>query len=145
MTSIDTEIKDLETEIVFKTNLVNELKDMRAIYPDLERCKGRWDKIVLCSASVNNKVTNYETRYNCGCCSDSPLEVWFFIELEGSKKKIYSNPPCFFVAKKNGWGSDKPFSGWKDDLRKSNIPESMIKKIANLLNNKEEGKEINEV
>ena len=141
MTSIDTEIKDLETEIIFKTNLINELKAMKAIYPDLERDRSRWDKIVLCSASINNKVTNYETRYNCGCCGDTPLEVWFFIELEGSKKRIYSNPACFFVAKKNGWGSDKPFSRWKDDLRNSNIPESMIKKIADLLNTKNESKE----
>lgn len=141
MSSIDTEIKNIEAEIVFKTNLVNELKSLKAIYPDLERGKGRWDKIYVCSASVNNKVTNYETRYNCGCCGDTPLEVWFFVELDGGKKKVYSNPASFFVAKKSNWGSDEPIAGWKDELRKSNIPESMIKQISDFVIREDECKE----
>jgi hypothetical protein len=143
MASIDTEIKDIEEEIARKIQLVNELKAMKTIYPDLERVKGRWDKIAFCSASVNNKVTNYETRYNCGCCSDSPLEVWLYAEIEGNKK-IYSNPPFFFVGKRNNWGSNDPIPGWSDTLRKANIAESMIKTIGGfvIMDDKEEKNEV---
>ena len=135
MATIDTEIKNIEKEIVFKTQLMNELKAMQAIYPNIRRVTGRWDKIAFCSDSVNNKVTNYETRFNCGCCSDSPLEVWFYLEvnIDGRMKKIYSDPPYFYIGSRNNYVFCKADPGWEKPLYNANISESIIQMVSNLI------------
>jgi len=98
-------------------------------YPDLKRHVGRWEKVVYCSPSVNAKVTDYETRYNCGCCGDSPLEFWPY--LETSLGRVYSYPASFFIGEKNPFtGCAVAKYGWKDELRNAGIPEALIERAS---------------
>src|SRR5262249_36369247 len=78
---------------------VARLEKLAALYPDLRRYEGRWKKFAFCSASVNDKVTDYETRFNCSCCPDSPLEFWPYLETEHGR--VYSDPPDFFIGEKS--------------------------------------------
>lgn len=121
-------IAKLRQEAVEKNVEAERLERLLIEYPDLKRHVGRWEKVAYSSPSVNAKATDYETRYNCGCCRDSPLELWPYIET--SLGRIYSSPASFFI------GEKEPFSGvavakagWKDELRKAGLPEALIERV----------------
>jgi len=117
-------IDTLQKEIAEKQK---ELLDLEALYQqftDLRRHVNRWKRVRFCSASVNNKVKRFDMSHNCGCCNDSPLEVWPYLETEHGN--IYSDPPCFQVGEKSYISGDDPYPGWKNEMRKANIPEDII-------------------
>lgn len=126
MTNIAQIIVTAEAEILKKTNELNALKKLHSKYPDLKRYVGRWEKVVYYTTSVNKSVKDYDMRHNCGCCPDSPLEVWPFINTEYGK--IYSDPPCFTIGENSYYG-DIPHNNWEDKLRKANIPEEIIVRL----------------
>jgi len=136
MRSVKDEISSIEKEITEKQHSLKQLKSMLESYPDLEVHTGRWNKKVYSSRSVNSLVNNYDTRHNCGCCSDSPLEVWPYLETEYGK--IYSSPAMFFVGQKNEYRyGDLSDPGWEDKLRKENIPEELIERMSSLFSDED--------
>ncbi len=117
--------KDAEENAAEAARIEQLAKD----FPDLRRHVGRWNKIVYCSKTVNTKVTDFETRYNCGCCSDSPLEFWAYLETPHGR--VYSDPPSFFIGEKGHfYGTAVAKAGWKDQLRNAGIPEALIERMA---------------
>jgi hypothetical protein len=133
MASIDEHILQLEKEIADKQKEVDGLKALKGRYPDLQRQEARWKKISYASKSVNDKVDDFEQRFNCGCCSDSPLEVFPF--LNTSDGKIYSSPSCFTIGERCDYPHYRgitPYPNWQDKLRKENIPEALIERMENL-------------
>lgn len=105
------------------------VQKLTQLYPDLKRHVGRWNKVVYCSASVNGLVTDYETRHNCGCCADSPLELWPYLETEHGR--VYSNPTGIFIGEQDPFTyGDVSRPGWREDLRKYGLPEALIEKVA---------------
>ena len=67
-------------------------------------------------------------RHNCGCCSDSPLGVWPYIETESGK--VYSDPAVFMIGEMHWISGDKPYKGWEEQMRKYGISEVVIGKIS---------------
>lgn len=126
MASITDKINRLEKEKADKSAEIFKPQKILEVYPDAEVYTGRWNKVVYCSPSVNELVTNYDSRHNCGCCSDSPLEIWPYLNTEYGR--IYSKPAMFFVGERSYRG-DNPFPGWEDKLRNVKIPESIIDQI----------------
>jgi len=129
LSSIPGVIETLEKELNDKQE---ELKNLRALYtkyPDLKRNVNRWKRVRFYSASVNNKVDKYDCSHNCGCCSDSPLEVWPYLETEFGN--VYSDPFCFQVGEKHGISGDVAYPGWKKNLREAKIPENIIESVSN--------------
>lgn len=115
-------VKDLQTSVVFE-------------FPDLKRIVDRWGNERFCSTQANKIVTNCTIKHNCGCCFDSPLEVWpYLIFGSGSIPGgifIYSDPPSFMVGEKNGYGyGDILYNNWKKKMREANIPEIVIEKVS---------------
>ena len=100
--------------------------DLVKAHPDMWLHTNRWKKKRFVSESINSKVTNLDICHNCGCCSDSPLEVWPYYEYEGVK--VYSEPPVFTVGEKCGHG-DRPYEDWESALKRANIPDIFIAKI----------------
>lgn len=100
--------------------------DLEQQFPGIKSYTGRWNKKVYCSKSVNKFVDQFEHRHNCGCCSDSPLEVWPYIEIDGNK--IYSDPPCLTVGEAFHYG-DIPNKNWKQILQKYEISDVIIDKV----------------
>ena len=106
----------------------SKLEARLARYSDLRRHEGRWKKVVYCSAQVNEKADQYDLRHNCGCCEDSPLELWPY--HEDADGRVYSDPPMFFIGNRRfGWAGDDPSPNWEKDLRDAKISEGIIEKM----------------
>lgn len=124
MTTIAEEIAKLQGEYQKKQAEVDQLVKLLELFPDLKKHVGRWNKIAFYSPSVNSKVTRFDMRFNCGCCLDSPFEVWPYLETEHGN--IYSNPPCFTLGEKCYYGGATPYPDWKERLEKAGLPEVII-------------------
>jgi len=128
-TPITEVIEEQKAEANAKQEEIQKLQRLHAAFPDLQRYVGRWNKVAYYSKSVNARITDADIRHNCGCCNDSPLEVWPFIEtVDGF---VYSDPPCFTVGEKIPWdyGNHRPYDGWDEKMRAAGIPEALITKV----------------
>lgn len=110
-----------------KTQEAERLRRLQEEFPDLRRHVGRWNKVAYCSKSVNDRVDRVELRHNCGCCPDSPLEAWPYLETPNGR--VYSDPPQFFVGEDSMYG-DRPSPGWEDSLRKHGISGPVIEAVS---------------
>lgn len=117
-------IEKLRKEAAEKLAKANEIEALLKEYPDLREKVGRWNKVAYCSKAVNPKVNRFDIRHNCGCCNDSPLEIWPY--LESPLGNIYSDPPKFVVGERHWMGGDKPYGGWKREMQEAGIPEGII-------------------
>jgi hypothetical protein len=98
---------------------------MLQAFPNLRRREGRWKKIAYYTKDVNTRVTRFDSRHNCGCCDDSPLEIWPYLETPYGK--VYSDPPEFRVGERDScYGGDIPHKGWDARMRDAGIPEEVI-------------------
>jgi hypothetical protein len=104
------------------------LDNLTKLYPDLEEYTGRWERSVVCSVSVNGLVTDFDSRFNCGCCSDSPWEVWPYLKTPYGR--VYSNPARFSVGTKYDHDIAIPDKDWKKDLLRAGIADTVIEKIS---------------
>lgn len=108
---------------------IARVQALTQLYPDLKRHVGRWNKVAYCSPSVNGLVTDFEHRFNCGCCGDSPMELWPYLETPHGR--IYSSPTGIFVGEKDPFfGGAVSRSGWREDLQRHGLPEALIEKVA---------------
>lgn len=89
MKSIIDELADLQKEIDQKQAELDNLNKLFGLYPNLLKHTNRWKTVRYCSSDVNKNVNKCEIRHNCGCCSDSPLEIWPYLETDFGN--IYSN------------------------------------------------------
>jgi len=119
-------IEALRKEIAEKTTEADNLEAMFKEFPNLRRKVGRWNKVAYTTREVNTKVTKYNQRFNCGCCNDSPLEIWPYLETPVGN--VYSEPAMFIVGEK-GSGGATPYGDWDADMRKEGIPEVIIEEI----------------
>jgi hypothetical protein len=123
---LEKKTEDLKTEL----QKIKNLETMTVTtFPNLKRHVDRWRAERFCSIEANKRVTNCTIKHNCGCCPDSPLEVWpYLVFTDGIF--IYSDPPSFMVGEKNGYGyGDIPYNNWKKKMREANIPETIIEKV----------------
>jgi hypothetical protein len=118
-------IEKLRKEAAEKLAEADKLEAMFRAYPNLLKKVGRWDKVAYYSKDVNSLVTRFDIRHNCGCCNDSPLEVWPYLETPFGN--IYSDPAEFRVGEKEPfYGGDVPHKGWDTTMRAAGIPEGII-------------------
>ena len=128
MSSAAESAEALRKEAAQKLAEAERLTRLQARFPDLRKHVGRWNKVAYCSKSVNPLAEKYESRHNCGCCNDSPLEVWPYVETEDGR--VYSDPPMFFVGERHWMGGDTPSPGWRESLQKAGIPQVVIDGVA---------------
>lgn len=121
-------IETLRKEARERLDEANRIETLAKLYPGLKKFTGRWNKVAYYSACVNSEAVEVDMRHNCGCCDDSPLEVWPYVQTEHGR--VYSDPPQFFVGKKHWISGDEPNYGWKDELRKVGLPENLIAKVS---------------
>ena len=124
LSSIDEKIEKITVEL---KGLMLEKKfmvDNEDVYCE----EARWGKKCYCSREVNSEATDFEYRFNCGCCSDSPLEI--FPYMVKNDVKIYSSPSCFKVGERNSYGTGViPYDGWDEKLIEEGISEEVIEKV----------------
>lgn len=109
------------------------LSGLIQLYPELRRHEGRWKKVAWCSRAANAKVDRFDVRHNCGCCSDSPLEIWPRVEADN----VYSDPPCFRVGEKDGYG-DRPYENWDAEMRAAGIPDAIVGAVSMIFDRRRE-------
>lgn len=115
----------LTEEIAKAEKEAEHLRKIAEAFPDVRKHVNRWKNVFFCSKSVNPKVERFLIKHNCGCCSDSPLEIWPYLETPVGN--IFSEPPVFVVGEKDMWaGGDRPNPGWKEPLQAAGIPEDII-------------------
>lgn len=118
--------------------LVNEAsvtESLQSKFPDLKIHKNRWGKERYHSEQINAVADSCDICHNCGCCNDSPLEVWPYKKI--GDQKVYSTPPVFFVGERNGYynydydpRSEVADSDWYLRLREKGISEKVIERVA---------------
>lgn len=126
-------IEQLRKEAADKLAEASRIEKLSTAFPDLRRQTARWEKVSYSSKSVNSGVTNYDNRHSCGCCNDSPLQIFPYINTEYGK--VYSNPSCFTVGERDYHGGDISYSGWDVKMREADIPEALIERVRGLFQN----------
>lgn len=128
MTAFADRISQVELNLQAENDFIFRVRGVAQEFTDIEFHRDRWNNERVVSALINPKVDSVEIRHNCGCCNDSPLEVWPFKEVNGVK--VFSNPPVFTVGEKYLMGTgDSPYDGWERALREATIPETIVDKV----------------
>jgi hypothetical protein len=117
-------IEKLRKEAAAALAQADQIESLLKEYPDLRQFTGRWNKVAYYSKSVNTKVDRFDLRHNCGCCNDSPLELWPYLETPGGN--VYSDPPKFIIGEKHWIAGDRSEVGWKESLKTAGLPETII-------------------
>ena len=106
-----------------------QMEKVLELYPDIEEHTDRWSNKRISSSSINSETDQVFINHNCGCCDDSPLQVWPYKNVNGIE--VFSNPACFIIGEKipfySGIG-ERPYDNWQEKLRKENITETVINK-----------------
>jgi hypothetical protein len=120
---------DLKKKLEKKKARIEEKLALIDEIPDLTEYTDRWGQKYLSSPSVNSKVDSVWFNHNCGCCADSPLQVWPYLEHNG--QKIHSSPACIVVGWRYAGGDgDEPAEDWQDRLKKEGLPDIIVQKVA---------------
>jgi ribosomal 50S subunit-associated protein YjgA (DUF615 family) len=123
--AVPRDIAQLRKDAAEKLALADQLEQLLVKYPNLRKHTGRWNKVAYYTKDVNALVDRFDMRHNCGCCNDSPLEVWPY--LETPLGKVYSEPSMFRVGEKEPfYHGDRPYKGWDKTMQDAGIPESII-------------------
>jgi len=96
-------------------------------FPDLKIHKNRWGQERLVSKGANAQATDCQIRHNCGCCSDSPVEVWPYLKMADGTFVFADGIP--FVVGEMCYGGEQAYSGWQEKLRIAGLSESVISKV----------------
>ena len=108
---------------------VEVLEKLYKRFPSLQRHVSRWNHERFCSPEINPLCMNYEMAHNCGCCPDSPLELWPYAIFEGMK--LFASPIPFCIGEKSMYrkSGERSYNGWQEKLRKHKIPEEIITRV----------------
>jgi hypothetical protein len=118
------DVEKLRKEAAEKLAEAESIEARTKAYPTLQRFEGRWKKVVYFTKDVNAQVNRFDIRHNCGCCPDSPLEIWPYLETPHGP--IYSDPPRFMVGERSRYGGDRPYLKWEAEMQKVGLPEGII-------------------
>lgn len=127
MNEVSKEVAKLRMEAASKVEEAERLLILEAEFPGLKKHTNRWNRVRFVSPAVNSKADQFDQCHNCGCCEDSPLEVWPYLETPHGR--VYSDPPYFRVGEKTGWSTDRPYPGWDEEMRKAGIQEPIIERV----------------
>lgn len=122
--SLEKEIQKTKEEAAAKVVEAERLEKLMASFPDIKKHTSRWGAVRYYTKVINTIANRFDIKHSCGCCSDSPLEVWPYAETPVGN--VYSDPPRFTIGEKHWMGGDVASEGWKDGLREAGIPEDMI-------------------
>ncbi len=105
-----------------------KLEGVLKLFPDIEEHHDRWNTMRLCTPSINKLTDDVNINHNCGCCIDSPLQVWPYKNVQGTE--IHSKPTCFTIGEQNAYGhGERSDPNWQEQLNKANIPQEVIDKV----------------
>ena len=122
---IKAEIEKLQSEWVL-------MEAAKAAYPDLKVHTNRWGTVRYTSAKAIALADKIEIAHNCGCCNDSPIELWPYMEYKSGginvAFRIYAEGIPFCIGEKCcGCYGEKFDYGFGEKLRQKGLSEEIIK------------------
>jgi hypothetical protein len=121
--SIKNEIEKLQSEWIL-------MEGAQATYPDLKVHTNRWNKVRYTSAKAIALADKCDIAHNCGCCNDSPIELWPYMEYKPGgihvAFQIYAEGIPFRIGEKCWCYGEKEYEGWQDKLRAKGLREEII-------------------
>lgn len=132
MNEVAKDIERAQQEAARKVAEAEKLAELAKFYPDLKKRTGRWGKVAYYSLAANEQVTDFDARHNCGCCSDSPLEIWPYVHTPYGN--VYSDPPCFTVGERIPYyeeaeREDRAYPNWDKAMTDAKIPDRIIDRV----------------
>lgn len=106
---------------------IEALKSLSVAFPDLKVNINRWNTVRYESDCARPMCNEIEIAHNCGCCNDSPIELWPYYESNGNK--IYAGGIPFQIGERYYHRGEKPYEGWQERLRAKGINEEVIAKV----------------
>lgn len=100
------------------------LKRLEAAFPDLKVNINRWGAVRYESDCARPMCNKFDIAHNCGCCNDSPIELWPYYESNGDK--IYAGGIPFQIGERYYHRGEKPYNNWQESLRAKGINEEVI-------------------
>lgn len=120
----ESHVRKLETRVRI---LLEHPRDLVIDFPDIHIHTNRWKQERLSSTKAIITAEEVEIRHNCGCCPDSPIELWPYCTYEGLR--IYSDPCGITIGEANPFGGETPYADWQEKLRKLGFHEGIIEKV----------------
>jgi hypothetical protein len=119
------EISKLKDQLEISQTL--EGRDLLKNFPDTHYHTSRWGTRRLTSKLANAKCTDIDIGHNCGCCNDSPIEVWPYFKV--GELKLYAAGIPFSPGESWDHVAERPYEGWEEQFIKNQIPEGVINKV----------------
>lgn len=132
---MDAYLNKRESELQAELAKIVQIRAIQKKYPDLARHVNRWH--VERFTSSNIVATDCEIKHNCGCCNDSPVEVWPYAEVDGFRVYVKGIP--FVVGQKNPYDfGEIADPGWEEKLTKAGLCQDILNKVRAYLGTEEQ-------
>jgi hypothetical protein len=122
---IQEKINKIRGDIVRAENEIEKLNRVAARFPDAFVSHDRWKNERVFSKIASPLCDKYDWEHSCGCCADSPVKVWPYLETEFGK--VFAAESPLYI---NGMGNYLR-NGF--DLSKTNLSDDMKRQIQDFI------------
>jgi hypothetical protein len=122
--TIQEQIQKIKDSIEKQQKELADLALAELEFPDLKMHINRWHTQRYTSAKAIPLADKCEIAHNCGCCNDSPIELWPYTEFNGLK--IFAEGIPFHIGEKCWCYGEKPDWGFAEKLRAKGLREEII-------------------
>lgn len=128
---IQEKINKLRAEIVRAEKEIEQLKRITDRFPDATVYQDRWKTERIFSATASPLCDKYDWKHSCGCCADSPVHLFPYLETEFGK--VYANGAPFRVLDRDEWGFGRYLNNGFD-VSNLNVSDDMKRQIQEFIN-----------
>jgi hypothetical protein len=123
---IQEKIDKLQAEILRLNKDIVQLKRIVEKFPDAFISQDRWKNERVFSKIASPLCDKYDWRHSCGCCADSSVQVWPYLETEFGK--VFAAEAPLYVMDRDEYGMGTYLrNGF--DVSKTNLSDGMKRQI----------------
>jgi hypothetical protein len=122
--TIQEQIQKIKNSIAKQETELANLAVAEIEFPDLKIHINRWNTQRCTSTKAITLADKCEIAHNCGCCNDSPTELWPYTEFNGLK--IFAEGIPFHIGERCYCYGEKEYDGWQEKLRAKGLREEII-------------------
>lgn len=136
--SVERRLKALDNLIQTSQNELKQIQFLLEIFPDLEVKIDQWKNKYFSATTANLKVEDFYTAHSCGCCSDSPLFAYPYLEINGVR--VHSEPERFYIGEQCDYvaSGERYDDGCIEKLQEHQIAKGVVDRISVLVSQKPE-------
>lgn len=123
---IQEKINKIRADIVKSESEIEKLNRIVARFPDAFVSQDRWKNERVFSKIASPLCDKYDWKHSCGCCPDSPVQVWPYLETEFGK--VFAAEAPFYVMNRDEHGMGIYLRN-DFDVSKTNLSDTMKSQI----------------